>query len=175
MNRRRRPACGEEHCVCQQEQAQRRARPLRRCRTPPGRRVGPLPEVDILPGARPLWAPGGPGSIHRPPSGSSTWYLGPHLAEHVDRGTPLTWFHFLGRGGQAGGRSAVPGGLEHPPLLTRLQLAQQVAAPELLMPASGPGSASQGPATETSGRGEGEEGRGRGGGRGGGREESFTV
>lgn len=69
----------------------------------------------------------------------------------------------------------MPGGPENPPLLTRLQLAQQVAAPKLLMPASGPGSASPGPATESGGRREGEEGRGRGGGRGGGREESFTV
>ena len=72
---------------------------------------------------------------------------------------PLTWFHFLGGGGQAGGRSAVPGGPENPPLLTRLQLAQQVAAPKLLMPASGPGSASPGPATESGGRRKVQEGR----------------
>lgn len=67
----------------------------------------------------------------------------------------------------------MPGGPEHPPLLLPLQLAQQVAAPKLLMPASGPGFASPGPATESGGRREGEEGRGMGGGRGGGREEEF--
>lgn len=88
------PACGEKHCACQRERVQRCAQPLRHCRTPPERRAGPLPEVDILLGAPPLWAAEGPGSTHRPPSGNSNRYLGPHLAEHVDQGMPLTWFHF---------------------------------------------------------------------------------
>lgn len=89
------PACGEKHCACQRERVQRCAQPLRHCRTPPESRKRAFSRRWTSSREHgPCGAAGGPGSTHRPPSGNSNRYLGPHLAEHVDQGMPLTWFHF---------------------------------------------------------------------------------